>query len=253
MTKNTPKAAREFIIKAYDSDLPDDRVIAMEELSNNIESFLKYASMLKFGMKNITKFGPDIVNMAKKMGYEVFYDMKFFDISNSVGEAVYEATKLGVKMINVHAIGCKKMMIAAIHGREVALQENPKLKRPILLAVTVLTSISQDEFNNEIGIPGSIADTVLRYSISTAEVGFDGVVCSGQEVKRLRNEPKIPNDFILVTPGIRQKGGSDDDQERITTPTVAIKDGSNFLVVGRPIKSLEGAQKVFQEVTEAIN
>jgi len=256
--KSTPESitktkAKNKIIKAFDSDLPDEKDIAMEQFSEYIGKFAAYAGMLKLGMKNITKFGPEIVSTAKKMGFEVFYDMKFFDIPNTVGEAVYEATKLGIKIINVHAMGSRKMMIAAIQGREFALLENPKLERPLLIAVTVLTSISQDEFNNDIGIPGTIAETVLRYSINTANVGFDGVVCSGQEVKILRNSTDIPDDFILITPGIRQTDGEADDQQRITTPTVAVQDGSDYLVIGRPIKYIEGAQEILQEVIGAIN
>jgi len=102
-------------------------------------------------------------------------------------------------------------------------------------------------------IPGKLSDAVLHFAKLTAEVGFDGVVCSGQEVKMLRNESKIPDDFLMVTPGIRQKDGSDDDQERITTPTVAIQDGSDYLVIGRPMTNVASATEILKEVTAVVN
>lgn len=242
------------IIKAFDDNLPDDSCEALAFIDKNIKEFAPYIGMIKLGMKTVTKLGPVVIELAHSYGFEVFYDLKFCDIPETVKGAVYEATKLGVKIINVHAFGAKKMMIAAREGRDKALSENPKLNKPILIAVTVLTSISQEEFNNEIGIPGKIEDTVLRYAITAKECGLDGVVCSPKEIEKLKylKVPVYPlyrRDFVLVTPGIRPTWSSQDDQQRVMTPKEALELGADYLVIGRPISTVEGAIKTLEEIS----
>jgi len=246
-------ATRNRIIKACDAPLEGTHEDAATILKDSLSSFPRFTGIAKIGLANVSQIDEQLIKALKSVGFECFIDLKFFDIPNTVGLAVYRMTKLGVKIINVHAMGSKRMMIAALHGREAALMENPKLERPLLIAVTVLTSISQEEFNEEIGIPGLIIDTVMRYSINTAEVGFDGVVCSGLETPILRDSSDIPKDFVIINPGIRPTGSAKDDQRRITTATQAFNNRADYIVCGRPIKTVHGAELLFNEVDKAIN
>ena len=181
---------------------------------------------LKVGKEMFTRFGPYFVEKLQNKGFEVFLDLKFHDIPNTVAKAVAAAADLGVWMVNVHASGGRKMMEAARNELE------RFSKRPLLIAVTVLTSMDEDTLKS-VGINSSIDDEVLRLAKLTQESGLDGVVCSAREAPILRKNDNA--NFKLITPGIRPKGSEVGDQVRIVTPVDAINNGSNYLVIGRPI------------------
>lgn len=181
---------------------------------------------LKIGKELFTAEGPRFVESVIDRGFDVFLDLKFHDIPNTVASACRVAAKLGVWMVNVHALGGKQMMIAA---REAIQSES---HQPLLIAVTILTSMGQEDIH-EIGLSGEPADCVTRLAALTQEAGLDGVVCSPQEVSMLRTQRG--KDFQLVTPGIRPADSVVGDQKRIMTPVEAIQSGSSYLVIGRPI------------------
>ncbi len=173
--------------------------------------------------------GPAFVQELVAQGYDVFLDLKFHDIPNTVAQACKAAARLGVWMMNVHASGGPRMMLAA---RE-ALESLPaQQRRPLLIAVTVLTSMGADELN-AIGIATDAAQQVTRLARLTHAAGLDGVVCSAQEARVLRQT--LGPDFCLVTPGIRPAGSAAGDQTRILTPQQALQAGADYLVIGRPI------------------
>jgi orotidine-5'-phosphate decarboxylase len=194
---------------------------------------------LKVGKELFTVAGPALVEQLVERGFDVFLDLKFHDIPKTVASACKAAAQLGVWMVNVHAIGGRRMMEAA---REV-LDDSPK--RPKLIAVTVLTSMGREDLN-ELGIPGEPQDTVLRLARLAHESRLDGVVCSAQEAPLLRQE--LGTDFCLVTPGIRPANASQDDQVRIVTPVEAIRLGSDYLVIGRPITKAADPLQVLQQI-----
>ena len=181
---------------------------------------------VKVGKELFTAEGPRFVEQLVKRDFGVFLDLKFHDIPNTVAKACESASKLGVWMVNVHASGGRAMMEAARNAVEKSAH------RPILIAVTVLTSMDQAALN-EIGVPGELRDQVLRLATLTEQSGLDGVVCSAQEASLLRQ--CVRKDFCLVTPGIRPASASKDDQSRVVTPADALRQGSSYLVIGRPV------------------
>ena len=183
---------------------------------------------VKVGMELFNRCGPDIVTSLMNLNYNVFLDLKYKDIPNTVKSAVRSACDLGVWMLNVHADGGKKMMMAAAE----AVAESTH--KPILLGVTVLTSMSDADLFDT-GVDYSTDQQVLRLAALADDAGLNGVVCSGKEIKALRMY--LGTEFILVVPGIRLASDDVNDQKRITTPEDAIKAGANYLVVGRPITS----------------
>lgn len=182
---------------------------------------------LKVGKELFTACGPKIVEQLMALGFEVFLDLKFHDIPNTTAKAVKAAAELGVWMVNVHASGGERMMIAA---REI-LEQNTS-RRPLLIAVTVLTSMDASDLAG-IGINGAPDEQVMRLAQLTMRCGLDGVVCSAQESSLMR--ANFGPDFCLVTPGIRLDSSPADDQRRTLTPSAAISAGSSYLVIGRPI------------------
>ncbi len=182
---------------------------------------------LKVGKELFTRSGPELVRALNGRGFEVFLDLKFHDIPNTTAAAVAAAADLGVWMVNVHASGGEKMMIACRERLEGFSQD-----RPLLIAVTVLTSMGPDDLSG-IGISDSPQAQVSRLATLTRNCGLDGVVCSAQEAPALKAEQGA--DFKLITPGIRPLSADRGDQQRIMTPTDAIKAGSDYLVIGRPI------------------
>ena len=181
---------------------------------------------LKVGKELFTSAGPALVEELVDGGFDVFLDLKYHDIPNTVSRAASAAARLGVWMLNVHALGGKTMMQAAREGVEAAA------KRPFLIAVTVLTSLSQDDLRG-IGIATPLAELVERLAAETMACGLDGVVCSAREAPALR--ASLGDAALLVTPGIRPGWAAADDQRRIVTPQQALADGASYLVIGRPI------------------
>ena len=202
---------------------------------------------IKIGKELYTVAGPILIEKLRSLNFDIFLDLKFHDIPNTVANACRVASDLGIWMLNVHAIGGSKMMEAAY---ESIIKFGDSKDRPLLIAVTVLTSMSSNDFV-ELGITNSIENEVLLLAKLAKSVGLDGVVCSGMEVAKLRQE--FGEDFCLVTPGIRLDNLNDDDQKRIMTPRDAIKAGSNFLVIGRPITRASNPVKVINTINESIN
>jgi orotidine-5'-phosphate decarboxylase len=180
---------------------------------------------LKVGKELFTAAGPALVETLVQRGFDIFLDLKYHDIPNTVAQACRAAAALGVWMLDVHALGGRAMMRAARDALEGA-------RRPRLIAVTVLTSHAQSELD-EVGIQGSPQSAARRLANLARECGLDGVVCSAQEAPALRTEQGAG--FLLVTPGIRMASDAADDQKRITTPREAVEGGASYLVVGRPV------------------
>ena len=198
---------------------------------------------LKVGKELFTAAGPDLVRVLVARGYEVFLDLKFHDIPHTVAAACRAAAGLGVWMLNVHASGGRRMMTAA---REALVDLS---QRPLLIAVTVLTSMSAEDLG-EIGIAAAPADQVLRLARLTQDCKLDGVVCSAQEAALLRAE--LGTDFRLVTPGIRPAGAETGDQRRVMTPAEALRAGSTDLVIGRPITAASDPLAALKQIQSEI-
>src|SRR5918992_2329158 len=187
--------------------------------------------MFKIGKQLFTHAGPQAVRLIQELGGEVFLDLKFHDIPNTVAKAAVEATRMGVKMFNVHASGSLEMMRTTVKEvRRVCRQE--QRRRPIMLAVTVLTSLSQDDLTR-VGVEAKVADQVVRLALLTKQAGMDGVVASPHEVTDIRSA--CGRRFVIVTPGIRPVQNDRNDQQRVMTPAGAIIAGVDYIVVGRPI------------------
>lgn len=181
---------------------------------------------LKVGKELFTRAGPALVRELGARGFEVFLDLKYHDIPNTVAQACAAAAELGVWMLNVHALGGRRMMEAARSAIGAGT------RRPLLIAVTVLTSHAAQDLA-EIGLAGTPEAVASNLAALAHQAGMDGVVCSAQEAPALRRH--IGRDFLLVTPGIRTATDVADDQHRITTPAAAIAQGASYLVIGRPI------------------
>jgi len=199
---------------------------------------------LKIGKEMFTHFGPEFVKLVVAKGFDVFLDLKFHDIPNTVAKAVKAAADLGVWMVNVHASGGRRMMEAAK-----AILEPYGENAPLLIAVTVLTSMDQNDLT-ELGIDLSPAEQVKRLAILTKSSGLDGVVCSSHEAEELK--ALLGKSFKLITPGIRPAGSDAGDQRRIKTPKQAIESGSDYLVIGRPITKAQDPVAVLNEINASL-
>ncbi len=198
---------------------------------------------LKVGKELFTAAGPQLVEQLVAKDFKVFLDLKFHDIPNTVAKACEAASNLGVWMLNVHASGGSSMMEAALEG------VNRSRYQPYLIAVTVLTSMSQANLN-ELGIQNSVEEQVLKLAALTQRAGLHGVVCSAMEAQMLRKE--MSDDFLLVTPGIRPTSASLDDQTRVMTPSKALSMGASYLVVGRPITQAQDPLAALQAINKEI-
>ena len=199
---------------------------------------------LKVGKELFTAAGPQLVEKLIAKNFQVFLDLKFHDIPNTVKNACQAASNLGVWMLNVHASGGSAMMQAALEG------VNKSKHQPYLIAVTVLTSMNQASLN-EIGIETSVENHVLKLAKLTEKVGLHGVVCSALEAQLLKKHLK--NDFLLVTPGIRPASASLDDQSRVLTPSQALQVGASYLVIGRPITQASNPLLTLIAINQEIN
>ncbi len=223
------------IIVALDFDDVSSAIALVEQLSPD-------NCKLKVGKQMFTLFGPEFVKSLVNRGFDVFLDLKFHDIPNTVAKAVEAAVKLGVWMVNVHASGGERMIAAA---KDACASSN----KPVLLtAVTILTSMDQDQVTTVYGNT-NISDKVKSLAQLAYNGGADGVVCSAQEALILRD---VLQDFILVTPGIRPLGSEQDDQSRVMTPRQAIEAGVDYLVIGRPITKAQNPATILQEITHSI-
>jgi orotidine-5'-phosphate decarboxylase len=202
--------------------------------------------MFKIGKQLFTSSGPESVKTIQKHGGEVFLDLKYHDIPNTVAMATVEAARMGVKLTNLHALGGYEMMAATMDALD---KEFKGAVRTKVLAVTILTS-STEETLRGIGIEHSVADMVVRLAKLAKSAGVDGVVASPQEVKIIREA--CGPDFLIVTPGVRPAFASVDDQKRIMTPADAVSQGADYLVIGRPISAAadpaEAADLIIAEI-----
>jgi orotidine-5'-phosphate decarboxylase len=217
-----------------------------ESALNFVKTLDAKACRLKVGKELFAVAGPTFVKNLVEQGFDVFLDLKYHDIPNTVAKAVQAAARMGVWMVNVHALGGRKMMQTAQN----ALKEMTDVeKKPLLIAVTILTSMEQQDLE-EIGLTGTPEDNVLRLASLAKSSGLDGVVCSAQEAAVLRKN--IGDDFCLVTPGIRPAGSAVNDQKRIMTPVEAMEAGSSYLVIGRPITQSVNPLDVLNEINSSL-
>lgn len=230
--KNDPR-----VIVALDFDAEDKALALAGQLKPEM-------CRIKIGKELFTRAGPQLVEKIIGKGFDVFLDLKFHDIPNTVAKACVSAAELGVWMVNVHAQGGPSMMQAARDA--IASCEH----KPLLIGVTILTSLTDADIH-AIGLQGTAEENVMRLALLTEKCGLDGVVCSPMEVLSLRD--RVNADFKLVTPGIRPAGSSKDDQKRVMTPKTALAAGSNYIVIGRPITQarnpLAALQAILTEIT----
>jgi orotidine-5'-phosphate decarboxylase len=228
----------------------DPKVVVALDFDNQIDalSFVDKVSpsdcKLKVGKEMFTHFGPEFVKTLTNKGFDVFLDLKFHDIPNTVAKAVSAAAELGVWMVNVHASGGRQMMVKA----KQALEKHGD-NAPLLIAVTVLTSMSEKDLHG-LGIKKTPAEQVSFLANLAKESGLDGVVCSAWEAEHLKQT--LGESFKLVTPGIRPEGSSKDDQQRIMTPKQAVDVGVDYLVIGRPITKSENPKLVLEQINQSI-
>ncbi|MDP2570880.1 orotidine-5'-phosphate decarboxylase [Vibrio penaeicida] len=225
------------IIVALDYDKKADALAFVDKIDPS-------SCRLKVGKEMFTLFGPEFVRELHKRGFSVFLDLKFHDIPNTCSKAVRAAAELGVWMVNVHASGGERMMSAS---REI-LEPYGK-DRPLLIGVTVLTSMEQSDLAG-VGLDIAPQEQVVRLASLTKNAGLDGVVCSAQESSMLKSE--LGKEFKLVTPGIRPAGAAIGDQKRIMTPVEAIEAGSDYLVIGRPITQALDPANVLANINQSL-
>ena len=224
------------IIVALDAKSQYDALTIAEQLDPAL-------CRVKVGKELFTHEGPSVVKALHDKGFEVFLDLKFHDIPNTTAQAVCAAADLGVWMVNVHASGGRKMMETCVERLKAGNYTTQ------LIAVTVLTSMGREDLK-DIGLDIEPFEQVKRLAKLTQDSGLDGVVCSAQEAKMLREI--LGQDFALVTPGIRPAGSNADDQKRIVTPKQAMLDGSTHLVIGRPITQSENPSQTLRDILATI-
>jgi orotidine-5'-phosphate decarboxylase len=232
----------------------DPRIIVALDFSDRssalalVEQLEPDKCRLKVGKEVFTRLGPGFVEALQNKGFEVFLDLKYHDIPNTVAAACVAAAELGVWMVNLHASGGRRMMLAARESLE------PLPHRPWLIAVTILTSLEQEELA-EVGFAGTPESNVLRLAALAEDAGLDGVVCSPREAASIRAQSG--DQFRLVTPGVRPVGAALNDQKRVLTPQEAIRAGATYLVIGRPITAAANPTAslyaIDAAVTEALN
>ncbi len=220
------------IIVALDAKSQYDALTIVDQLDPSL-------CRVKVGKELFTHEGPSIVKNLQNKGFDVFLDLKFHDIPNTTAQAVCAAADLGVWMVNVHASGGRKMMETCVDRLKAGNYQTQ------LIAVTVLTSMGREDLR-DIGLDIEPVDQVKRLAKLTQESGLDGVVCSAQEAKILRE--MLGADFALVTPGIRPEGSNADDQKRIVTPKQAMLNGSTHLVIGRPITQAANPNQTLKDI-----
>lgn len=237
--------ARKRLIFALDVD-------SFEKARDWVEQLHEQVGLFKVGKQLFTRCGPKVVEMIRERGSDVFLDLKYHDIPNTVAKAGVEACRLGAGMFNVHALGGFEMMQKTVEEVDVFCAHNGQ-PRPIMLAVTILTS-STEETLRGVGIDRPVTEMVPRLAKLAKDAGFDGVVASPKEVELIR--AACGDDFYIVTPGVRPSFAALDDQKRVTTPADAIAAGASHLVIGRPISAAQNpaaaAGMILDEIAGAL-
>jgi orotidine-5'-phosphate decarboxylase len=227
----------------------DSKVIVALDFSslNETETFLKKIKgqncRVKVGKELFTNEGPKVIKLIQQFGFEIFLDLKFHDIPNTVSRAIKVSCNLGVWMVNVHALGGKQMMLAA---REAVESSSHK---PLLIAVTILTSFDNSSYQ-ELGFKNELQKQIAYLTTMSEKSGMDGIVCSANDVPSIK--PLVKEKFQFITPGIRV-ANSNDDQKRVTTPENAISNGSNYLVIGRPVTLSDDPANTIEKINQRIN
>jgi len=240
--RNTKLSAAQRLVIALDVDSDIEALAIVGVLKDSV-------GMFKVGHQLFTAYGPDIVRRIIRAGGRVFLDLKYHDIPNTVAKAAAEAVKLGVSIFNVHALGGLDMMrAAALSAKETAEKVNQPL--PVVLAVTVLTSMDEKSLRKELKITRSLQREVAHLARLAQRAGMHGVVASPQEIKMLRRA--VRGDFVILTPGVRPSWAGKDDQKRIMTPCDAVHAGADYIVVGRPVLKAEDRKAAVQRILEEI-
>ncbi|RJX22663.1 MAG: orotidine-5'-phosphate decarboxylase [Desulforudis sp.] len=236
------KAANRILV-ALDVDTYAEAKRIVDQLQDGVGGY-------KVGMRLFYREGPQVVPRLAERGGLVFLDLKMHDIPQTVAQATRALISLGADIVNVHASGGLDMMKAAVNAaREEA--DRTGIRMPRLLAVTVLTSLTAEALNNEIGVCGGTDEVVLRWAQLAWRAGMDGVVCSPREILIIR--AALGPDFLIVTPGVRPTGAAKDDQKRIATPREAVRLGADYLVIGRPITGASDPREAVRLIVEDID
>jgi len=246
MRSTSNRNPREMLIFALDVGKGIEEAISwVERLKDNVEIF-------KVGKESFTRYGPRIIEKIREKGKKVFLDLKFHDIPHTVAGAAAGAVEHGVYMFNVHALGGRKMMEETVAAVDRAVEE-VGLPMPIILAVTVLTSLNESDLM-QLGFNYSANELATRLAKIAQESGVSGVVASAHDIDNIRKT--CGHDFIIVTPGIRDAVAVDDDQKRTSTVRDAIMQGADYIVVGRPIRKaidpVRKAEEIVHEITEGL-
>lgn len=247
---STASRAKEQIIVALDVATATDALALVKQLSGHVGLF-------KVGLELITSEGIGVVRKITDCGVRVFLDGKFHDIPNTVEGASRATTRLGVKMFNLHAMGGVEMMRSAVKAAgEEAVRLNTE--RPLVLGVTILTSIDKDTMNEQLRVAGDVKDQVVHLARLADKAGLDGVIASPQEITAIR--AAVGRKMLIVTPGVRPSWAAAQDQKRIMTPGEAISAGASYLVIGRPITkppaeigtAIDAAKLIADEIASAL-
>jgi orotidine-5'-phosphate decarboxylase len=218
------------------------------EATELVDRLAREVGMFKVGKQLFLHAGPQVVQMIRDHGGDVFLDLKFHDIPRTVAKAAVETTRMGVRMFDVHASGSLEMMQRTVaEVSKVCRSEG--LRRPKILAVTVLTSLNRDDLKR-VGVASGVANQVVRLARLAKEAGMDGVVASPHEIAPIRRE--CGRGFLIVTPGVRLRGGTWEDQKRVTTPEAAIRAGADYLVIGQPIREAPDPVMAAREIVAAM-
>jgi len=240
--QNVELNAKERLIVALDVDSDTEALAIVAELRDTVGLF-------KVGHQLFTAYGPDIVRRIIGAGGRVFLDLKYHDIPNTVAKASAEAVKLGVSIFNVHSLGGFDMMKAAVESAGETAQKN-NLPMPMVLAVTVLTSMDEKSLRKELKITRSLQRQVSHLARLAQRAGMSGVVASPQEVRMLRRA--VRGAFVILTPGVRPAWAGQDDQKRVMTPGEAVKAGADFIVLGRPVLKAADRRDAVRKILEEI-
>lgn len=233
-------AMKDKIIVALDVPNAASAMDIVDELGDSVGAY-------KVGMELYNATGPSIIQEITARKGKVFLDLKFHDIPNTVAGAARVAANLGAFMFNVHASGGRRMMTAAAEALQEAAANNDTV-RPLLIGVTVLTSMSEEEMQSELDVHRTVGEQVTALSKLARESGLDGVVCSPLEIEMIR--ASCGPDFLIVTPGIRPRSADADDQKRIMTPGEAVRAGADYLVIGRPITKAENRREAVASIVK---
>jgi len=233
-----PSKVKERLVLALDVD-------DFKTAQDLVDKLRDYVKVFKIGNQLFTAEGPRVIQMIKKKGGEVFLDLKFHDIPNTVARAAEVATKLGVYIFNVHTSGGLEMMKSAVEAsRNISLTLG--IRKPLILGVTILTSINQEILEKEVGIERRLEEQVVHLAKLAKFAGLEGVIASSREIKIIRET--CGEDFIILTPGMRPMGKLMHDQKRVMTPREAMRWGADFIVIGRPVREAVDPVEAIKEI-----